>query len=398
MATEPVVVYVSAIRWPWANPSGPFTASYTASISRAGAPVHLIVQSPDRGFERYGLDGRAVFAGEYGITPPENLRVHVLRTPRWKPASDSLLFYQRAVLLVGKLRRRHGVNVVMSRDTRFLPFLARLKRRGMVAVHDSHNFYADLSERGESAGKRYRRHWKYESCHLPELSGLVALLETQAELYRRSFPTLPVTAAHPGLWHAAPPDPSRFDRKTVGYVGSLSDGKGMEEILKAFRKAGLDGWRLLFIGGRTSGEQERLTARAEKQRLSGAVSITGWLPLPKMHERMHELSLLVLPHRETFYNRFLTAPSKLLDSLSQAIPMIASDLPSLRELADDSALYVPAGDTEALASAMRKLALDRGRHDELAAAAHRRALELHWDRRGEATVAFLKRLLDGSID
>ena len=105
------------------------------------------------------------------------------------------------------------------------------------------------------------------------------------------------------------------------------------------------------------------------------------------------MSVALLPLTDTFYNRYLTAPSKLFDYLAQAVPVIASELPAVRELAGDAAFYVPPGDRTELTAAMRSLLSDRDRYEELVTMAHRRAGELSWDRRGENTLAFLRELL-----
>ena len=65
-----------------------------------------------------------------------------------------------------------------------------------------------------------------------------------------------------------------------------------------------------------------------------------------------------------------------LEGYAHGTPAIVSDLPALRETAGAGAVYVPAGDVEALAAALREVAADEGLRARLAAggaAALRRA-------------------------
>ncbi|MBS1261610.1 MAG: putative teichuronic acid biosynthesis glycosyltransferase TuaH [Calditrichaeota bacterium] len=389
---QPTIAYVSQIRWPSEIPAGPFTAGYLSAIARAGVEAHLIVRSPDRYRGHSYDDATAVLRGEYDIDPPDNLHIHVLPTPSWRPANDRLVFFTRAGRLLGRLRRLHGVNTVMSRDTRALPFLARWRRRGFVAVHDSHNFYFDLAARDDISGKRAIRYQRYEREHLPLLDGLIALLETQAQWYARHL-SIPIRALPPGVNRADPPDRSRLEKKTIGYVGSLSGIKGAEDVVRAYRELGREDVRLLLIGGRGAQETRRMRVRLAETGLLDRVDVTGWVSSEQLRHWLSQVSVAVLPLRDTFYNRYLTAPSKLFDYLGAALPVVASDLPAVRELAGDAAFYVPPGDRRALVRAFETLLADRNRHETLSAAAHERARELHWDRRGLATREFLAELL-----
>ncbi len=404
---DPVLAYVNFIRWPSAIPAGPFGARFMTAIANAGVTVHYIVQSADRGFDGRNGDGRAVLEQEYGITPPENLHIHVIPMPHWKPASDRAVFFTRAGWLLKRLVRSHGVNVVMSRDTRALPFLVKWRsiathaKQGplhLLSIHDSHNFYMDLSRREDidPNSKRLKRYQKMEQRCLPKIDGHLPLLEVQAALYREYLPGKAILAAHPGLDRARDPDPQRPARKTIAYLGSLQGQKGVDLLIEAFHNAKLtDDWRLLFIGGRDDAEINGVRSKAETAGLGDRVEITGWLNDTAMREKLNSASIAVLPLRDTFYNRYLTAPSKLFDYLAHAVPVITSDLLAVRELAGDAALYMPPGDVAALTEALTKVTSSDETQLEMAKAAHERAKDLLWDQRGIKTAAFLRDLLKG---
>src|SRR4029453_3355448 len=96
-----------------------------------------------------------------------------------------------------------------------------------------------------------------------------------------------------------------------------------------------------------------------------------------------EADLLVLPNRATSVSASYTSPLKLFEYLAAGRPIVASDLPALREILRDreNAWLVPADDPAALATALDRLARDRGLALRLARAAFDEAAEFSWDRR-----------------
>lgn len=53
------------------------------------------------------------------------------------------------------------------------------------------------------------------------------------------------------------------------------------------------------------------------------------------------------------------------EAMVNGLPVVASDLPALREVLEESALFVAPGDVEGMASAVRRLANDRGLREQL---------------------------------
>jgi len=80
-------------------------------------------------------------------------------------------------------------------------------------------------------------------------------------------------------------------------------------------------------------------------------------------------------------------PRSVIEAMACALPVIASDIPACRELVvpGQTGLIVPARRPDALASAVRQLALDRERRAAMGAAARMRAEERHDENRIVAT-------------
>jgi glycosyltransferase involved in cell wall biosynthesis len=81
-----------------------------------------------------------------------------------------------------------------------------------------------------------------------------------------------------------------------------------------------------------------------------------------------------------------------VEALAAGTPVVASDLPVLREvLSGEGALFVAPGDAEALAAALLRLEREPGLRDALVAAGRRAVAGLSWERSARATRAILAR-------
>lgn len=69
------------------------------------------------------------------------------------------------------------------------------------------------------------------------------------------------------------------------------------------------------------------------------------------------LDVFVLPRRDYEVCRAVT-PLKPMLAMGMKIPVVASDLPAVREATGELALYVPPDDPEALSEAIRKVLVD----------------------------------------
>jgi glycosyltransferase involved in cell wall biosynthesis len=90
--------------------------------------------------------------------------------------------------------------------------------------------------------------------------------------------------------------------------------------------------------------------------------------------------MLVLPNARTAISERYTSPLKLFEYLAMGRPIVASDLPSIREVLTDSrtALLVPPGDPQALAGALSRLAGDRALARALGRASLALAADFTW--------------------
>jgi glycosyltransferase involved in cell wall biosynthesis len=118
------------------------------------------------------------------------------------------------------------------------------------------------------------------------------------------------------------------DRRVCG--ASLSvEGRG-RVARRARAGAGCGG---LIVGG-PDGEPDlgRLKARSAELGIGGRVTFTGLVPPPRVRELLGRADILVLPNPASAISTRYTSPLKLFEYMAAARAIIASDLPSIREV------------------------------------------------------------------
>ncbi len=384
------MIYLWVNKRPWRHP-GPIVnvgVRNAHSLAAAGHETHLCLP---RGA---ASDTHLDLATFYGLERHDLLHVH--RVPPFLPFFGSgIPVFLYAFSLALRLARRDRVTVI-SRDAGFLPFLARLATRPRVtALYESHDFHADPAWRGTRQGWPEKRETWLENEFLPRITGLVCITEPQRRLYAGLFPSLPSLALPLGCDPAPPVDPELLRRRAaVAYVGHLHGWKGLGTLIRSshrlHRKFGI---RTVVLGG-SDAQVQRFRALADATQAGEGLRLQGFLPPAEMHRILGgESSAGVVMLRDTFYNRNLTCPAKALDYLAHGLPIIASDLPSLRELLGPAAIYVPiANANRAYRRAVRTLFADPPAFAATATAAAARSRELSWPNRARALHDFAQSL------
>lgn len=138
---------------------------------------------------------------------------------------------------------------------------------------------------------------------------------------------------------AVPPDggPTRAalgipaDALVVGFSGTVNGYEGLATAVRAVLELDDQHVHLLVVGaGPALAEVRELAAP-----LGGRAHFTGRVPHHRVREHLAAMDLFVVPRAETPVTR-LVPPLKHLEAMATGVPVLASDLPPLRETADDS--------------------------------------------------------------
>lgn len=169
------------------------------------------------------------------------------------------------------------------------------------------------------------------------------------------------------------------DKKIVLYAGSfyLYDWKGVDILLEAEKYFAKD-VALVLVGG---SEQE--LSDLSKAGLSANVILRGRVSHSLIPRYLKCADILVLPNKTGSPNsEKYTSPLKLFEYMASGVPIVASDLPSLRAvLNEENAFLVKPNDSACLGSGINELLTKRELAESLKRQASIDILKYSWDKR-----------------
>ena len=165
------------------------------------------------------------------------------------------------------------------------------------------------------------------------------------------------------------PRPSHRERREgpcrILFLGRIGPRKGVPELLRALDSPAMQAreWTAVLAG---DGDVDAFRRRVAEAGLAGRITLPGWLDGIATADLLAQADILVLPsHAENF-------PIAVIEALAARVAVITTPVGATPELLRDghSALFVPAGDAEALADAIVQLIDDPARRLALAEAGH----------------------------
>lgn len=184
------------------------------------------------------------------------------------------------------------------------------------------------------------------------------------------------------------------DEKTVVYAGSIgcippwdyNPWKGVDVLLDAARMLT---YRTRIIGGEADEIAELRKRYPEPQ-----IVFMGKQDAPGVAAMLRAADVLVLPNKSGYSvaERY-TSPLKLFEYMASGTPIVASDLPSARELlAEDECFFFAPNDPASLAATIERALADPKEAEARAARASARVESLTWEARAAGLVRFMQSL------
>ena len=305
------------------------------------------------------------FRGRDGLTAavPPGVRIAARPAPaRGLQAAWSRSEWPPVELLTGAVDVFHATNFV-------LPPLRRA--RGVVTVHDLS--YLHHPETVSSASARYR---SLVPRSLARASVVVTPSNATADALREAYDVKPPVLVTPlgvdPAWATATP-PDDTLRRQLGlpssyllFVGTLEPRKDLATLLAAHRLLA-DAPPLVLVGPAGWGPEVDLR---------GCIT-PGYLEDARLQRVVAGATALVLPSRDEGFG------IPVVEALAAGTPVVASDLPVLREVGGTVTVYAEPGDPGSFAAALQQVLDDPG--DPAARRTHGAAYT--WARCAEATRA-----------
>ena len=379
------LVYASTASLPTEKAHGLQIVENCSAFAAAGAEVGLVVArrrmrgatatSPDL-FEHYGV-GRD-FSVE--VLPCLDLPVPVRAM---EPAAFRLMSATFGKALLARVSRLGPEAVLYSRDPIPLVIAARALPPSRL-VYEAHQLPVSAAGR-----------WLHRAC--VGGAGLVVAVTDSlaAESVRRGARATIVARdgfragrflGMPGREEARRLVGLPAGGFVVGYAGQLHTmevSKGVEVLVDAAARLRDLPVTVCVVGG-PGHLVEALRSRWREHWLDPARFVApGQVPPSRVPAWLAAFDVAAIPFPVTRHFAECASPLKLFEYLAAGLPVVASDLPSIREVVEEgvTALLVPASDPGAFAAAVRRLEGNAALRDGLATRARQTAASYTWEAR-----------------
>jgi len=178
------------------------------------------------------------------------------------------------------------------------------------------------------------------------------------------------------------------DAKVALYVGSLELWKGVQTLFEASKKLQKEGFETVIIGG-----SEKEVRRLQEEYPD--VTFLGFKPYKDLAKNLKAADILVLPNtKKDTQSLVFTSPIKLFGYMASGVPIVASDISSIREIVSKemSALVTP-DDVEALVSGIMGVVQSDDKGVGMASRAKKESEKYTWDTRAQTIISNMNRYI-----
>lgn len=374
------LVYIANIRLPTEKAHGIQIMKTCEALAKQGIGVELIVAE-----RKNPLEGNPF--SFYGVK--QNFKFHRVRCldflvlPFWKKIGfvlQSFSFY----FSVKRYLSNHLADIYYTRDLIIAFFLTRLYSPVFYEIHN-------LPSR---ATWFHRRAWE-------RASGLIVISNgLKDELMRYGIPDKKIMVAHDAVddhrFMNNPELQSAFrellelpkGKKIVVYTGHLYEWKGANVLAEAAKLLPAD--IHVYVVGGTPEDTKIFKKKYENVK---NLHIEGWKAHTDIPVWQTAADILVLPTSgKEKIGRVYTSPIKLFEYMMSKHPIVASDIPSLREVLDEStATFFKSDDPASLAEKIQAVIANLEEAEEKALRAYSQVLQnFTWDKRAQSILEFLR--------
>lgn len=371
MSNTRTIYFILHSRYPAEKAASLFAAKSCEAFAKADERVVLLVP---RRFGRAPKDPFTYYGIERNFTIVYLPVVDLFTIPIVKKVAFYVSFFTFSVAVWWYLFRHAGEQDVMySNESLSLWMASFISKRCVYEMHDYPEHKQGLYRRMLRRCSRVlvTNTWKMGRLYtdMPEVVERAFLEQNAVDL--AEFPLIEKREARTRL--GLP-----LDADVVVYTGHLYAWKGVDTLAQAAGTLPV-GTLVYFVGG-TEADLKRF---AEAYRNVPNIHLLGHRPHVEVPYWQAAADVLVLPNtgKETIA-KYYTSPMKLFEYMASGRPIVASDLPSIRELLNEhNAALVSPDDAQALAAGVCAMFADPVHANALAQAA-RVDVETHtWDKR-----------------
>jgi glycosyltransferase involved in cell wall biosynthesis len=331
--------------------------------------------------------------GFYGLQTNDKLNIHRIRDAGSRRRS----VYTAAINKISDHCAKGDEVLALTRELGALWQLLKLRKKfpRLKVLYEAHDYYLTTKhlEQKNYSFSSIRRQWS-ERILIPKTDGLICLTEHQRALFQQWFPKMAIIALPLGCLDI-PQQPlleQRRLKRRIAYIGHLHGYKGLELIFQLAAHLKSANIELHCYGGHDA-QVLTLRDRAELEGLSNVLYFEPFIEPKTLHQLLdNDMSLGLVPLQDTFYSRYLTCPVKALDFIAHGLPIIASDLPSTREVLRETACYCDSQTVLEFANNAIALLDDAETYLSASLASYSRSRELHWKLRAQRILDFVDKI------
>lgn len=147
-----------------------------------------------------------------------------------------------------------------------------------------------------------------------------------------------------------PPSPYSTPKYNISYIGHLYDYKGIPTILESAKR--LPNVSFHLVGGMDE-DIKKQEKKIKDMKLNNVI-IHGMKPYNEVPKYLWHSDILLLPPSENHPSAKWTSPVKLAEYLISGTPVLATEIPALKDwVSDDTVTYVQPDNPEAMAEGIQ---------------------------------------------
>ncbi|MCG6553366.1 MAG: glycosyltransferase family 4 protein [Candidatus Magnetominusculus sp. LBB02] len=349
-----------------------------SALAKTGADVKLLTGgslNADALLNHYGLSKHPLL---------EVVFLPMIRKDEGAGVSIGMVFHAALVIYLARKRKDDGIIFVRHIKTARALMRFRMFCR-MPVVFEAHEIFHLTTEKI----RKRRRIYQHEADVYRACGAVVAITESlRTDLVKifslDGIPSVTIPDAVRGdmLTTAVPYE----QRKFIFYVGGLYSYKGVDLLIKAM--AALPDETLVIAGG---GQRlDELRQMAFSMGLSARITFTGQLRHSDVCTYLKQAKIAVIPNLKESVSMY-SSPLKMFEYMASNIPIVAADIPGIREVLTDgkTAVFFTPGDVQSLRAALKTLIERPEKAKEIAVAAHTLSKRFTYEHRAQRIIDFL---------
>ena len=319
------IVYIANIRIPTEKAHGVQIMKMCEAFSRLYplelvAPTKKDIHISDKDpFSYYGVEE------SFSIKKLRSIDPHwLMKFPQGVYIKFQILFFLVRVFFYLIFLKNKDDIIFYTRDEYMLPLLLRFSKKVIWEAHTM-----------PKNAKYYARYWK-QCARIIAITGYLKneLVDLGLEEKKMQIESDGVDIKKFGAYFDKEANRKKFglplDKTVVLYTGHLYDWKGAHTLAQACDNLP-SSYICAFVGG-TKNDIKKFT---EKYKDKKNMIIMGHVPHENIPAYLSTADMLVIPNSaKSNISKFYTSPMKFFEYLSTDKPILASDLPALREVGD----------------------------------------------------------------